>query len=108
MPRPMSGSRLMKMQTDLSMRTDQRLALMPKMLQSIEVLQMATADLVQLIDEELQQNETLELVRVESEAEPKELHSGFDVDVDGFRRRRRLSGDEDRKRPVRLGCQRGA
>lgn len=39
---------------------EQRLLLLPEMLQSIEVLQLATADLVQLVATELQQNETLE------------------------------------------------
>ena len=41
------------------------------MLQSIEVLQLATADLLQLLDRELQQNETLEAKVVEP-AEPAE------------------------------------
>jgi RNA polymerase sigma-54 factor len=41
-------------------RLEQRLALLPQMLQSIEVLQLATADLLTLIGEELQQNEVLE------------------------------------------------
>jgi RNA polymerase sigma-54 factor len=36
------------------------MALLPQMLQSIEVLQLATGDLLQLLDAELQQNETLE------------------------------------------------
>lgn len=36
------------------------MALLPHMLQSIEVLQLATADLVQFVEEQLQQNETLE------------------------------------------------
>ena len=36
------------------------MALLPQMLQSIEVLQLATADLLQMLDHELQQNETLE------------------------------------------------
>lgn len=36
------------------------MALLPQMLQSIEVLQLATVDLLQMLDVELQQNETLE------------------------------------------------
>ncbi len=41
------------------MRPEQRLALVPKMLQSIEILELATVDLLALIDRELEQNETL-------------------------------------------------
>ncbi len=51
-------------------RQEQRMALLPHMLQGIEVLQLATADLVQLVEEQLQQNETLEALpptRVEPE-----------------------------------------
>jgi RNA polymerase sigma-54 factor len=44
-------------------RAEQRMALLPRMLQSIEILQLATTDLLALIDEELAQNEALELVR---------------------------------------------
>ncbi len=58
------------MQTGLVLRAEQRLALMPKMLQSIEILQLATVDLVGLIERELEQNEALELLRPESEVEP--------------------------------------
>ena len=36
------------------------MALLPHMLQSIEVLQLATTDLLAFLDQELQQNETLE------------------------------------------------
>ena len=50
----------MKLQTNLSLRHEQRLLLLPKMLQSIEILQLATQDLLQLIDAEVEQNETLE------------------------------------------------
>jgi len=43
------------------------MALLPQMLQSIEVLQLATADLLQMLDQELEQNETLEARAVPSE-----------------------------------------
>ena len=48
---------------NLQVRGQQRLEqrLLPQMLQSIEVLQLATAELMSLVDHELQHNETLEL-----------------------------------------------
>jgi RNA polymerase sigma-54 factor len=52
--------RFVSLELRLGQRQEQRLALLPQMLQSIEVLQLATADLLQLLDRELQQNETLE------------------------------------------------
>lgn len=57
----------MSLELRLGQRQEQRLALLPQMLQSIEVLQLATADLVQMLDRELQQNETLEARPVEGE-----------------------------------------
>jgi RNA polymerase sigma-54 factor len=50
----------MSLELRQNLRQEQRLALLPQMLQSIEVLQLATVDLLQLVDRELQQNETLE------------------------------------------------
>lgn len=52
----------MSLELRLGQRQEQRLALLPQMLQSIEVLQLATADLVQFVETELQQNETLEMM----------------------------------------------
>jgi RNA polymerase sigma-54 factor len=52
--------RFVSLELRLGQRQEQRLALLPQMLQSIEVLQLATVDLLQLVDRELQQNETLE------------------------------------------------
>ena len=51
----------MSLEVRLGQRQEQRLALLPQMLQSIEVLQLATEDLMQFLEEEAQQNETLEL-----------------------------------------------
>ncbi len=61
----------MKLHQQFSQRAEQRLAMMPKMLQSIEVLQLATVELVQLIEAELEQNETLELLQPTDE--PSEI-----------------------------------
>lgn len=49
------------LQTALSLRTEQRLALVPRMLQSIEILQLSVQELVARIDAELERNEVLEL-----------------------------------------------
>ena len=51
----------MSLDLRLGQRQEQRLALLPQMLQSIEVLQLATADLLPFLEAELQQNEVLEL-----------------------------------------------
>ena len=49
----------MDVQPGLTNSVEQRFALLPSLLQSIEVLQLASADLLSLIDRELEQNETL-------------------------------------------------
>ncbi|MBL9078306.1 MAG: RNA polymerase factor sigma-54 [Planctomycetes bacterium] len=51
----------MTLEARLGQRQEQRLALLPQMLQSIEVLQLATEDLLQFLEQEAQQNETLEV-----------------------------------------------
>ncbi|MCB9887630.1 MAG: hypothetical protein H6838_19215 [Planctomycetes bacterium] len=51
----------MSLEVRLGQRQEQRLALLPQMLQSIEVLQLATEDLLQYVEAEVQQNEALEL-----------------------------------------------
>jgi RNA polymerase sigma-54 factor len=61
----------MSLEARLGQRQEQRLALLPQMLQSIEVLQLATEDLLQFLEQEAQQNETLELLPpAVAEAEP--------------------------------------
>ena len=51
----------MSFRPELSLRADQRLTLAPRMLQGIEFLQIATAELLGRVEQELQRNETLEL-----------------------------------------------
>lgn len=58
----------MELRVQAAQRQEQRLALLPKMLQSIEVLQMTTADLLLRIQAEAEQNEVLEVL-----SEPPEL-----------------------------------
>ena len=60
----------MSLEVRLGQRQEQRLALLPQMLQSIEVLQLATAELLAKVDAELQQNETLEALPTAANAPP--------------------------------------
>lgn len=60
----------MSLDVRLGQRQEQRLALLPQMLQSIEVLQLATADLLQFLEQEAQQNEALDL-RAPAPVEPE-------------------------------------
>jgi RNA polymerase sigma-54 factor len=58
----------MKLGLSQQIRPDLQLRLSPQMLQRIEVLQLTTLDLAQLIEQELQENETLEQVQEQPEA----------------------------------------
>ncbi|MBL8726131.1 MAG: RNA polymerase factor sigma-54 [Planctomycetes bacterium] len=62
----------MPLEARLGQRQEQRLALLPQMLQSIEVLQLATTDLVQFLEQAALQNETLELHEPEAPDLPPE------------------------------------
>ena len=74
------------------------MALLPQMLQSIEVLQLATADLVAFVDAELQQNETLEDERREVEAPEQQEATSVERDEPSYEEFRRASADgEDKK-----------
>lgn len=91
----------MQLGTHLQQRMDQRLALLPQMLQSIEVLQLATVDLLARIDVELQQNETLEARSqrpepLEVQQVPPPRPVGDDAEP-WEPRRAAASGDEDGK-----------
>lgn len=90
----------MAQEVRLYQRQEQRLALLPQMLQSIEVLQLTTADLLAYVDAELQQNETLELLRPAREPEVKlqePLVERPDSGWDGEWRRGSSTEDEDGK-----------
>ncbi len=74
------------------------MALLPQMLQSIEVLQLATADLVGFLEAELQQNETLEVQRREVEAPERPERKESDGDEPRLDELRRAGqGTEDKK-----------
>jgi len=57
----------MRFETGQSMRMGQQMKLAPRMIQSMEILQMPLAELEQRIEEELSSNPTLELVEIEPE-----------------------------------------
>jgi len=73
----------------LQIRADQRMALLPQMLQSIEILQLAAVDLVARVAEECERNEALELAH----------------ELDGVEwpqpERKRAADDDDSWRPAR-------
>jgi len=88
----------MSLQASLGQRQEQRLALLPQMLQSIEVLQLATADLLQLLELEASQNETLELRPHDGEELVAERSRGDDPQPDFETMRRPVAADgEDTK-----------
>jgi RNA polymerase sigma-54 factor len=88
----------MSLDLKLGQRQEQRLALLPQMLQSIEVLQLATTDLVQFVEAELQQNETLELQRAEAALPDAPQESSADREDSGWDEWRRASdGGDDKK-----------
>jgi RNA polymerase sigma-54 factor len=57
----------MRFETGQSMRMGQQMKLAPRMIQSMEILQMPLAELEQRIEEELSSNPTLDLVEIEPE-----------------------------------------
>jgi len=88
----------MSLDLKLGQRQEQRLALLPQMLQSIEVLQLATADLVQFLEAELQQNETLELSRGEVATPDEPREPTADREDSGWEEWRRPAADGDDKK----------
>ncbi len=88
----------MSLQASLGQRQEQRLALLPQMLQSIEVLQLATADLLQFLELEASQNETLELRPHGGEEPVPERSRGEEPEPDFGSLRRPVAADgEDAK-----------
>ncbi|MEC9048143.1 MAG: RNA polymerase factor sigma-54 [Planctomycetota bacterium] len=88
----------MSLDLHLGQRQEQRMALLPQMLQSIEVLQLATADLAAFVDSALEQNETLEVERRDVEAPAAPEESSVERDDSSYEEfRRAADGDADRK-----------
>jgi RNA polymerase sigma-54 factor len=84
----------MNLETRLSQRMEQRMALLPQMLQSIEVLQLATAELLAHIEDELAQNETLEAAPAIETAVPPPMPPPMPGREDGFEDFPRRGSDE--------------
>ena len=87
----------MKLGLAQSARQDLQLRLSPQMLQRIEVLQLASQDLVQLIEQELQENETLEVAQDVEPPAPGE--AAAEEAEDGEERTREEAAAEDWDEP---------
>lgn len=101
----------MKMDTSLHQRLEQQLRLAPQIIQSIEILQLNSLDLLDLVKQELCENEVLEEVAekgkldplVEACGDPPARAADDDIEhmeslgdwTDYFKRRKNLSGDGD-------------
>src|SRR5882672_2521468 len=59
---------IMRMETSLQQRPELRLKLAPQIIQSIEILQLATLDLKSLIEREMEMNPTIEIENAEPAA----------------------------------------
>ncbi len=87
----------MNLNANLSQRQQQRMALMPQMLRSIEILQMSTVDLCGLIEAELAQNELLEAIATPDASTEDEAQRERDEDFDPDRFRVPSDGAADAK-----------
>jgi RNA polymerase sigma-54 factor len=88
----------MSLDLNLGQRQEQRMALLPQMLQSIEVLQLATADLAAFVEAALEQNETLEMERKDVEAPSAPEESSVERDEPSYEEYRRAADGEDDKK----------
>ncbi|MFG0314225.1 MAG: RNA polymerase sigma-54 factor, partial [Phycisphaerales bacterium] len=59
----------MRFQTSQQMKLGQQMKLAPRMIQSMEILQMPLAELRERIEQELESNPTLEIVEIEGDLE---------------------------------------
>ncbi|MCA8977418.1 MAG: RNA polymerase factor sigma-54 [Planctomycetes bacterium] len=84
----------MSLDIRLGQRQEQRLALLPQMLQSIEVLQLATSDLLQFLELEAERNETLELRAAPLGEQEVEPGAARERDDDGESWRPRFDADD--------------
>ncbi len=87
----------MELRIHATQRQEQRLALLPKMLQSIEVLQMTTVDLLQRIQTEVEQNEVLEVLSKPELELPTDNGSSDDDGMEALFFERPGGGEVDRK-----------
>ncbi len=80
----------MRIDVSLHQRQEQRLMLLPQMLQAIEILQLSTMDLVAMVDKDLAENETLEVAEAaqpepqSTEPQEQEISQGSQLDADDY------------------------
>src|SRR6201997_609959 len=72
----------MRLETGMQQRLDQRMILAPRMIQSMEILQLPIMALEERIQQELMENPVLELREVEPGAEGEETETAVAVEDD--------------------------
>lgn len=82
------GAFLMRFETSQSMRLGQHMKLAPRVIQSMEILQMPLTELEERIEQELASNPTLEILEIVPDPESRERHEepGGAENTDDFRR----------------------
>lgn len=94
----------MRLEVGLNLKLSQQLRLAPQIIQSIEILQLPTMDLKDLIENELQENEALEVVEPAADVLPEPRLEGVrddgdrDVEDDAERTLERLDALADAER----------
>src|SRR5438874_8983023 len=73
----------MRMETQLTQRPELRLKLAPQIIQSIEILQLATLDLKSLIEREMEMNPTIEIENAEPSANDTAAAPAIPVGAEG-------------------------
>ena len=73
----------MRMETSLQQRPELRLKLAPQIIQSIEILQLATLDLKSLIEREMEMNPTIEIENAEPSANDTAAAPAIPVGAEG-------------------------
>ena len=72
----------MRFQTNQHMKLGQSMKMAPRMIQSMEILQMPLAELCERIEQELESNPTIELTEIEPQASDGQEEGGSAVDVE--------------------------
>ena len=72
----------MRLEVGLNLKLSQQLRLAPQIIQSIEILQLPTMDLMELIENELQENEALEVIEPAADLLPEPRTEGVSDDGD--------------------------
>jgi RNA polymerase sigma-54 factor len=86
---------MMRFETSQSMKLGQQMKLAPRMIQSMEILQMPLAELEERIEQELENNPTLEVVEPQADEDTEAVGRSLDELRD--RRAKKPSGERDAK-----------